>query len=267
MSEVPDHEDASGTRAMLAGEIALGLLDAEQAAEALASDPLLAAEVTVWSERFAVLALDAPAVAPAPRVLSSVLDSISGLVSLESRHSDRNASAAVISKSTSPETQPGFFHNLAMWRGLSAAGLAAAVLLAIAFVSKDTVTSPPLQQKAALPAPGRVLLVSAIMPKDGPPEYVAAYDAERGRLIIVPAATLPARAGVPFLWLVPNDDGEPVALGALDPLGTVSLDLDSTTVKLANEKSGLVITLEPTVVPAGGLAQGPVLAHGKFTSH
>jgi anti-sigma-K factor RskA len=259
MSKDMNEGDIKDLRAALGGEIALGLVDGVEAARALAQDPLLAAEVARWNERLALLALEAPAAAPAPSVLAKLTASIA-------REND-----AV----RTPAQQPSLLHRLAFWRGLSAAGFAAAAAACV-FAFWQPPPMMPATQTLTVAAPpsvsapqsiSRVLLVSSILPKDGPAEYVATFDAERGRLVVVPAATLPSRAGIPFLWLVPNDDGEPVAIGVLDPQNTIHFDLSLATAKQADLKSGLVITLEPVAVPAGGAAQGAVLAHGKFSSH
>jgi anti-sigma-K factor RskA len=63
---------------------------------------------------------------------------------------------------------------------------------------------------------------------------------------------------------VPNDDGDPIGLGPLDPDNVIAIDLDTSTRRHFTATAGLVITLEPTVPMIGAAAQGPVLAHGKL---
>ncbi len=267
MSKGMDRNETDDLRTALAGEIALGLIDAEAAARAIARDPDLASEIARWNEHFAALALEEPASMPDPRVLAAVVGSLAGnSQSTPAPRQDGLARARIAA--SLPQEGSNVLQSLAFWRGLSAAGLAAAAAaLFVAFVVPRTgpLDQPP--RDVVVRETARVLLVSAILPKDGPPEYVATYDGVRGRLVVVPAATLPSRGGIPFLWLVPNDDGEPIAIGALDPLNTVNFDLGQALVRLADLRSGLVITLEPVAVPSGGTAQGPVLAHGKFSSH
>jgi len=262
MSKATDHDNAAAMRTALAGEIALGLVAGNEAKAELERDPLLAAEVRHWSDEFATLSLEAPAVPPDPRVLQRLQTAlVDDLVS-----SDRQPFAQ--SYPNLPERSAGMLQSLVFWRGMAAAGFAVAATVLIAVLLQPSIPSPsPARQDVATVPSQRVLLVSQIMPRDGPPEYVATYDGDRGRLIIVPASTLPSRAGVPFLWLVPNDDGDPIGLGPLDPLKPVNLDLTGDMLRFANLMAGLVITLEPVPVAQGGTAQGPVIAHGKFSSH
>jgi len=267
MSKGMDRNETDDLRTALAGEIALGLIDAEAAARAIARDPDLASEIAKWNEHFAALALEEPASMPDPRVLAAVVGSLAGNPESTPSAQHDGIARARVAASLSP-VRSSVLQSLAFWRGLSAAGLAvAAAALIIAFVIPRTGPLDQSPREVVVRETARVLLVSAILPKDGPPEYVATYDGARGRLVVVPAATLPSRIGIPFLWLVPNDDGEPIGIGALDPLSTVNFDLDKALVRVADLRSGLVITLEPVAVPSGGTAQGPVLAHGKFSSH
>lgn len=267
MSTGMDRDDTDDLRVALAGEIALGLMEAGEVQSALARDPALAAEVARWNERFAALALEEPAATPNPRVLAALVEALGDDARPPLAARDAVAPPARRAE-PAPRPRGGLFQSLAFWRGMGAAGLAtAAAALFVAFAVPRTVPPEPGPRDVVVRETSRVLLVSAILPKDGPPEYVATYDGARGRLVVVPAATLPSRNGIPFLWLVPNDDGDPVGIGALDPLGTVNFDLDEALVRLANVRSGLVVTLEPAAVQAGGTAQGPVLAHGKFSSH
>lgn len=259
MTKPGDPDSIDEQRMVLAGEIALGLVDATLVAEEMARDPLLAAEIARWDEHVATIALEAPSVTPDPRVLTGLMAAVA------------HQAAADVVRPASPvrnEEKPkaAFLQSLAFWRGMSAAGFAAAAV-ALSVASLPKAVTSPTQPDVTIARNPQGLLVSQILPKDGPPEYVATFDISRGRLVVVPAATLPNRGGNPFLWLVPNDDADPIGLGPLDPLITVNLDLARSALPFANEKAGLVITLEPVAVPSGGTAQGPVLAHGKFSSH
>jgi anti-sigma-K factor RskA len=260
MTKPGDPDSIDEQRMVLAGEIALGLVDATQVAEEMARDPLLAAEISRWDERIAAIALEAPAVAADPRVLTGLMAAVAQQTAADAAHAPSSVHHVKQPKAAA------FLQSLAFWRGMSAAGFAAAAItLSAAFLPRAVTL--PVQPDGTIARSPQVLLVSQILPKDGPPEYVATFDISRGRLVVVPAATLPNRSGIPFLWLVPNDDADPIGLGALDPLNTVNLDLAASALPFANEKAGLVITLEPVAVPSGGTAQGPVLAHGKFSSH
>jgi anti-sigma-K factor RskA len=239
-------------RETLAAEIALGLVSAQEAAAATARDPELAAEIARWQGRFNSLVADAPPITPNPRTLPGILDLI-------------EAETAV---TTPPINAPatGLFEKLAFWRGLSAVGFAAAAAaIAWAVLITPEAIDPGRQQQAAGGAPvvERVILVNSILPRDGPPVYVVTFDQQAARLLVVPAATQASRSGVPYLWLVPEGDGEPVGLGVVNPSQTSRLDLSPDVLRRMTIRSSLVVTLEPSEV-VNQSAAGPVLAHGKF---
>lgn len=281
--------DENRLRQLQASEIALGLLADEEARRALARDPLLAAEVARASAEFASLALGAAPVSPPPQVFERLKAQIAqdalqpqptahpSATHQPATHQRAAVAESVRASSASPSGSwlSRLLESLPFWRAMagagfaSTAGLAAAMLgglLAPAPVGVQTrpgTTAPP--EIATAPSGQPVLLVSPILPRDGAPAYVAAYDVPRGRLVIVPAATQPSRAGTPYLWLVPHDDGEPIGLGSLDPLAAVSIDLDARRQALTSVRASLVITLEPSLPADGASAAGPVMAHGKFS--
>ncbi len=245
-------------RRELAGEIALGLISDADAKAACARDPMLSGDVLKWQHRLGGLALEAPDMAPPPAAWSAIQMAISAQPAPDPV---RTARAGWLSQ---------LGGSLGFWRGLSAAGFAttaAAIMFALLRVPVPAAPDqPPVAGLRNSPAASeRILLVSSLLPRDGPPVYVATYDPERSRLVLVPAATTPSAAGVPYLWLVPDDSGEPIGVGLLDPDNPVAIDLGATLAKSANATAGLVITLEVTVGNIGTVPRGPVIAHGKFS--
>ncbi len=250
-------EDAE--RRELAGEIALGLISDADAKVACARDPMLFDDVLKWQHQLGGLALEAPDRVPSPAAWHAIQMAISPQPRLPDQV---------------PTAPAGWLSRLAaslgFWRGLSAAGFAtAAAAIAFALLRVPAPVAPDQPHLAGMrDSPAiveRILLVSSLMPRDGPPVYVATYDAERSRLVLVPAATAASAAGVPYLWLVPDDSGEPVGVGQLDPDNPVAIDLGLTLAKSANASAGLVITLEIAGGDIGTVPRGPVIAHGKFS--
>ncbi len=244
-------------RQELAGEIALGLISDADARAARARDPLLYGEVLRWRHELGALGLEATALPPSPAAWAGISKAI-----------------AAPDEGVGP-SRAGWLRtlnaSLDFWRGIGAVGLSAAAI-AVAFAVLRTPGLPPAPEQpivASRPAEtvttDRILLVSSLLPRDGPPAYVATYDGERRRLVLVPAATNPSPDGVPYLWLVPNDSGEPVGIGRLDPESPVVLDLNPDAARSANEAAGLVITIEPAGGDMGAAPRGAVIAHGKFS--
>lgn len=243
------------TREVLAGEIALGLLDEAESAAALARDPLLAEAVSRWELRLAGIALDGPPTLPAAGSLAAIHRKLDAL----------EAGAAPVLARPAEGLFARLCDSLAFWRGLSAAGLAATATLATLVAIGPRESARPIAERPSGPPPSLAVqapvLVSPILPRDGGALYVAAYDPGRGRLIVQPAAA-EARRGVQILWLSPAEGAEPLALGVLDPSRQVAFDLAPTAARAMSEQASLVLTLEPT--PPTGPAVGPILATGKF---
>ena len=150
--------------------------------------------------------------------------------------------------------------SLGFWRMLAGAGLASTAALAavlIATTPDDGPTPPP-------PA-ARTLLVSSLLPADGPPAFVVTYDPARATILVVPAAVAAVRGRVPHLWLVSDSADAPVALGPLDPSRPLALALAPIQARLVALQAGLVVTLEPTGA-VNADAPGPVIAHGRFVN-
>ena len=248
-------------RRELAGEIALGLISDADAKAACAHDPMLFEDVLRWQHQLGGLAMEAADRDPSPAAWSGIQNGI-------------NAQAVPEQTRTAPSGRHGGWlsrlgASLGFWRGLSAAGFAtAAAAIAFVLLRVPVPAAPESAVAGVRSSPAafeRILLVSSLLPRDGPPVYVATYDAERSRLVLVPAATTPSAAGVPYLWLVPDDSGEPVGVGLLDPDSPVAIDLGATLAKSANARAGLVITLEAAGGDIGTVPRGPVIAHGKFS--
>lgn len=105
----------------LAGEYVLGTLSPEQyaaTAERLRTDPALRAAVDAWEARLLELTALSTPQPPSPRLWRRIQRSLDEL--------------------PAPRTQARWWQRLGLWQGLSAAGLAASLLLAFTLL-----TTPP----------------------------------------------------------------------------------------------------------------------------
>jgi anti-sigma-K factor RskA len=238
-------------RSLRAAELSLGLVTGENRDEAGRCDPALAREIARWEEDLARFSDELKPISPSPRAWEALSKTI--------------AKEAVPISPTGAVLQPAarwrdWIDNLWLWRMLAGAGVCAALAALLLLHTPGVQPSQPTQPVA------RVLLVSALLPRDGPPLYVATYDAARSLVLAVPAATEAAPGRAPLLWLVPKDNKDPIALGHLDPEQPVAVALAPEVARLLDGEAGLVVTLEPEGEPIGPAASGPVIAHGRFTS-
>lgn len=224
-------------RTLRAAEEALGLAPRQM----VGRDPALAAAVARWEADLAGLAVELPPVAPADRVWQGI-----------------RAGMAPPAPAPAPWWH-GVWESLALWRGLAAGAVAAALLLAVLPRALPRPAEAPVATREVA-----VLLVAALLPRDGPATHVAAYDPRRTEMVLVPAAA-PTGPGVPWLWLVPPGEADPIPLGALAADLPTVIPVSAGLVPLVEGEGNLAITLEPAGTTPSGSAPGPVVAHGKLT--
>lgn len=215
---------------LLAGELALGLLDGDERAVALRlvlADPAFAREVERWRTRFAALADEGSEIAVAPEVEARVMRAVDG-----------------------PRPRPSG------WRWVAALTGAAAAALLVVVLSRPVpppAAAPPVVQRAPL-------LVAVLQPKDA--EAIGAiYDpGDRGVRLSGPVAVPTGRDLE--LWAI-GADGVPHAAG-LVPRGGGHLIAGHAAPIAAG------VTLALSVEPSGGSPKptptGPVIASGKLVA-
>ncbi|MER3546723.1 MAG: anti-sigma factor, partial [Rhodanobacteraceae bacterium] len=155
-------------------EYVLGVLDVDTLAAVereIASDPRAAEEVAQWQRRLLPLAEDIPAIAPPTYVWARI-------ESMLSMQTPRRA--------TGRSAQPGWWANLALWRGLAFGAGAVAVACIIALIV--------LPRAAVTPATAAAYMASTITQTDGQVGWTATMDLQHARMVVVPAKpqTLPA---------------------------------------------------------------------------
>jgi len=223
--EQPDRDEDH----ILAGEYALGLLSAEQAAafEArMAREPDLRAAYAQWAGDFAAMTDDiTPQVPPA--------------------HVWQRLEAGLF-----PDTvRPHPLRRLALWGG----GLATAAVLALALVTGGDWRAPPqvpveALYRAEVAAEDRSLVVEAV------------YDAATGTLLVNRAAGAPAPGRSLELWLIAGE-AAPVSLGLMpeDRRGALPVS-DALRPRLPG--AVLAVSDEPSGGSPTGAPTGDVLATG-----
>ena len=215
----------------LAGELALGLLDGEERAQALRrtlSDPDFAREVEWWRAHFATMLAEVRPV-PAPQGL---IDN-SGAPSLPK---PRNRLRLVVP-----------------------AALTAVAAAALFMILRPTSTVlPPVDRSPA------VTLLAALQSSDGAGTPISAIvDRGAGQIRVVATGIAPAGKAAQ-LWVI--RDGVPRSLGLLSDTGTTRLALPATEREAL--QAGLVLAI--SIEPPGGSPQatptGPVVASGPLTA-
>lgn len=216
----------------LAGEYALGLLEAAEEAMAsarVAADPEFAAEVEAWRMRLHPLLEGVDEQAPKdlwPRIERS----------LPVITQDRGARAL------------RWWQAGALVSTVIAAGLAAVLVL----------------QPAPTPlVPAAAPLVAALSGERGV-SLAAQYDGRDGQLLITPVR-LDTGARVPELWVVP-EDGKPRSLGLVRADRPTRVTIPEALRPHMHGGVTLAITPEPPGGAPGGTATGPIIASGTIVS-
>lgn len=217
-------------RDALAAELALGLLDDAERAEALRlclSAPAFAAEVEAWSLRLSPLLHAIPPVQPPHHVWSAI----------EARTDGKRHVSTV--------------RSLRLWRGsaLLSGAIAAGLALFIAVRPGDH----------QAPAP---MAVSQLADAAGTATMVIAYDPRQGVLRLSPTS-LESGAKSPELWVIP-EDGVPRSMGIIRADGR-ELAVDGAVAKLLKSGVTLAITMEDAASAPHKAPTSPPILTGKIT--
>ena len=220
-----DPSPSPSDRDALAAELALGLLDGAERAEALRlclSDPAFASDVEAWSLRLSPLLDTVPPVQPPKHVWEAVEARIDG---------SRRLSAV---------------RNLRLWRGgaLVSGAIAAGLALFI------TLRPPDVQR----PSP---VAVSQLVSAEGTATMAIAYDPRQG-VLRLSQPSLASATKSPELWVIPGD-GVPRSLGIV-PARSGELAVDVALAKFLTSGVTLAITMEDgATAPHRAPTSAPVL--------
>jgi RNA polymerase sigma factor (sigma-70 family) len=214
----------------LNGEYVLGTLPAEQRIEVqrrLPNDPELRAAVDAWERRLLELSDLAPAQQPSALLWPRIERSLERLT---------------------PETvSTSWWNLLPLWRGLSAAGLAATLILGSILLTQTT------------PKPS--YLVVLVAPQDKAPGWVIqASNSREIQLIPLGVVEVPADKALEF-WTKADGWQGPVSLGLVKPGQALSVPLDKLPPLQPNQLFEL--TLEGANGSPSGKPTGPIQAIGR----
>jgi anti-sigma-K factor RskA len=222
---------------VLVAEYALGLLEGgERAALArrFATEPALTSDLKLWRSRLASLDVEFAEVAAPASVLPRVENRLFG----------------------STAASGGWWNSLAVWRGLTAAAAAVAVI-AVGF---------NLMQPRVDPTALATQLVAAIQAQEGSGvEFIAVYDQAIGQVRITSLKGDAVPDKDYELWYIKGDQPA-VSMGVLQVNQKREIPLDAAA--KANIEPGTIfaVTLEQKGGSPTGVAQGPIVAVGTATA-
>lgn len=226
-----DENEALDELDALAAEYVLGTLAAGLRSEVerrLGHDPQLRDAVDAWEQRLLPLTERVEPEAPSAQLWRRIARSVEDL-------------------SVSPAADVSWWDRLALWRGLSAAGLAATLVLGALLLLRE-------------PAEPRYLVV-LVAPQDRAPGWVIqASDAQRIRLIPLGVAEVPADKSLQF-WTKGKDWQGPVSLGLVKPGQTLDVPLHA--LPPLEPEQLFELTLEARDGSPTGKPTGPIQAIGR----
>jgi anti-sigma-K factor RskA len=225
---------------LLAAEYVLGVLPADQrqaAALRIEAEPEFARLVDAWELHLAPLGADFEPVEPPPALKAAL---------------DRRLFASTASPAAPAAN--GFWQRLAVWRALTFAAVAAAMLaVAVPLLTPAPVTGPEQRLAASLAA------------ADSDVHYLALYDAGAGRISLSHVSGELA-AGRDFeLWIIEGDNA-PVSLGVIPAGARVEIAAAEPVREAIGQGAVFAISLEPDGGSPTGAPTGPVVAAGEIRS-
>jgi anti-sigma-K factor RskA len=227
----PDRDDGTPQ----AAEYVLGVLSASERRDfegRLAQEPALRTEVEFWEQRLGSLASDVKSVDPSPETWARI--------------------EAALGTGSHSATRAGLWHSLTFWRlaAIGSAAVAAASLVALVGVGRFSPVDQPLVAKLDVPS--------------GQAGFVAAIDATRNGLTIVPASVTNLNQRVMELWVIAPGD-KPRSLGLIEPGRAIHINLPAELTQRMAADATLAVSLEPPGGSPTGAPTGPVIASGKLT--
>ncbi len=202
-------------REVLAGELALGLLEGEERAHAVRlhlSDPAFADAVSAWQRRFEPLYAGF-AGTPSPSVWTAI------------QYELQEPAHGVVPRS------------LRLWRASAIASGAVAAILAALLVLRP---APIVETPAPLPGPA---LIAQLGSEGAPALLAASFDPGSG-VLRIRAVRMPESELSPELWVIPSD-GVPRSVGLVQSNGISRVEIAARDRDLLQDGVTLAITLEP----------------------
>ncbi|RRH97178.1 anti-sigma factor [Mesorhizobium tamadayense] len=235
MTLAEDNGPERGGDDLLAAEYVLGVLAADErqiASRRIDTETAFARLVDAWEVNFASMAAAYATVEPPASVKTAI---------------DRRLFASSAPTSAAPSA--GFWSNLAFWRGLAAAAIAAlAVYVALPFVN------PPVSRP-------ETRLVASLAADNSNVKYLAVYDAARHE-VDLSLVSGERGTGKDFeLWMIEGKNA-PVSMGVIPAGQTARMAVTAAVQHKLAQGAVLAVSLEPTGGSPTGQPTGPVVAAG-----
>lgn len=231
----------------LAAELALGLLEGEELAQARwrqGRDADFDRAVAAWEERLMPFVDGIRPVAPDPRVWEQIA----------ARLGDREEGANVVE----------LRRKASLWRtysaGMTALAAALALVIGLDAAKQDRVVQAPAPQPAPAPA---ATLVASLAKEGGPAALVITYDPNSRSLVATPAVLDPAAGHDHELWLIAGS-GPPRSLGLVATGRSQKITIPPALLKSLGTEATLAVSVEPEGGSRTGLPTGPVIASGQL---
>jgi anti-sigma-K factor RskA len=219
-----------------AAEYLLGVLSASERRDferRLAQEPALRTEIEFWEQRLGSLASEVKSVDPSPATWARI--------------------EATLGTGRGAAVRPaGLWDSLMFWRlaAIGSAAVAAASLVALVGFGQFAPADQPLVAKLDVPG--------------GQAGFVAAIDASRNGLTIVPASVTNLNQRAMELWVIAPGD-KPRSLGLIEPGRAIHINLPAELTQRIAADATLAVSLEPPGGSPTGAPTGPVIASGKLT--
>lgn len=234
---------------MLAGELALGLLEGDERAQAemlRADDAGFAELVEWWQTQFDGLYGEVPTVVPGDAVWTAI--------------------AARLPAAAANDAGPAVLPSSSAWPWKVATGGFGAIAAALALV---LITRPdpvpvvaPAPEPVIVQAPGDTL-VAQLQDGEGASMLAARLDEREARLV-VRATAIPEGAGEPELWVI-AEGGAPRSLGLIAREGESAVQLVGELASLVADGATLALTLEPADGAPHSAPSGDILGTARIT--
>jgi anti-sigma-K factor RskA len=227
---------------LLAAEHALGVLhgaELTRARELVLASPEFAEAVDAWRHTLAPIADEVSELPPRPGVWVAIEHALAGAAG-------------------EPEKLVQLRRKLRIWKGVSFASVAAAVIaLWFAVLPPNRTGVPPANEPA--------VLVASLSSEQTGTAVSAAYSPASRTVLVSPAMLQGAGGHQHELWIIPPG-GEPVPVGLVTPGEAQRLPVAAAIAPHFRGRSTLAISVEPIGGSPTGKPTGPVIATGELSA-
>jgi len=229
-----------GEERPLAGEYVLGVLAADERAEAerrIVAEPAFARSVAWWEERLTLLAADIPSATPSeglwPRIQNLIVEPL----------------------------KPSAWNSVNLWRGVAAGALALAAASVVIAVLPRPAAPPIVAPSPAKPQAAEVALIAD--PTSNKPMVVATLDHATDQVMLTPMDMKMPQGRDAELWIIPEGQ-KAISLGVIPTDAPKRIPMPEGLRGAGTYTALLAVTDEPIGGSPTGVATGSVRAAGKF---